>query len=89
MQTSFAKPSVFAITVLKGNTREGHEVKPALGHLPEPLGADKSLWEMHVTTIWSFSPVSSLTRPSDRSNRRIRQMGRVTLTRRRERSTKF
>jgi len=75
IQTSFAKPSVFAITVLKGNTRVGHEVKTALGHLPEPIGADKSLWEMHVTKICSFRPVLSLTLPSHRSNRRIRQMG--------------
>lgn len=38
IQTSFAKPSVFVITVLKVNTRVGHEVKTALGTSLNYLG---------------------------------------------------
>ena len=66
---TFAKPSVFAITVLKGNTRVGHEVKTTLGHLPEPRGVDNSLWEMHFCKkdVWS------LTRPSYRIEGYIRR----------------
>jgi hypothetical protein len=62
IQTFFAKPSVFAITVLKGNTSVGHEVTTALEHLPETRGADTSLWEMHFCK----KDVLNLTRPSHR-----------------------
>jgi hypothetical protein len=89
IQTSFIKPSVFAVTVLQGNTRVGHEVKTALGHLPVPLGADSSLWEIHVSTVWPFCPGLSITRPSYIINRSIPQMVQVIRTRRREISTKF
>jgi len=75
IQTFFAKPSVFAITILKGNTRVEHEVKTTLGHLPEPRGADNSLWEMHFCKGGCVKLNTSSLR-----DRRMHQTGKVKCT---------